>query len=98
MGNETAESLRRSWAQYRLDGSGKEGKKNLREWRGLAREYDQERLRPKIMRFMSEISWKLSNKTKRVGAYSRVQITTDKIIFLALNHMPQEVYVVLHPA
>ena len=56
MGNETAESLRRSWAQYRLDGSGKEGKKNLREWRGLAREYDQERLRPKIMRFMSEIS------------------------------------------
>lgn len=58
MGNETAESLRRSWAQYQLEGSGKEGKKNLREvlLRGLAREYDQEQLRPKIMRFMSEIS------------------------------------------
>ena len=47
---------------------------------------------------MSEISQKLSNKTKRVGAYSRVQITTDKIIFLAQNHMPQKVYVVSHPA
>ena len=29
MGNETAESLRRSWAQYRLEGSGKEGKEKF---------------------------------------------------------------------